>query len=148
MLNLVYFHYHDRSLSLLHKRSIREFIGFIFLTEKKKLHRLDYVFCGDDYLLELNKEYLNHNYYTDIITFSLPEIQKTITGEIYISLDRIKENAKKYDVNMRDEVLRVVFHGALHLCGYRDKSRNQIKIMRAKENKYLLLFKKLNSSSK
>lgn len=139
----VYFHYHHYTLSLTNKKAIRSFINNIFLHEKKRLGRLDYIFCGDNYLLEINKKYLKHNYYTDTITFNLSENSNIIKGEIYISIERIKENAEKYNSTFKEEALRVIFHGALHLCGYRDKNNAEIKAMRSAEKKYLLLFKNM-----
>ena len=137
----VYFHYNNKKLLLDSKKVLRDFIGRIFLLEKKKLQRLDYIFCGDEFLLEINKNYLMHNYYTDIITFNLSENKKVITGEIYISIDRIKENALQFNSSFTDEALRVIFHGALHLCGYNDKTKKEREEMLQKENKYLILFK-------
>ncbi len=117
------------------------FIEEIFLQEDIKLNKVVYVFCSDDFLLSLNKEFLGHNYYTDIITFDLSEAKTAITAEIYISIDRIKINATAYDVSDTKELLRVVFHGVLHLCGYKDKTKIEIAKMREAEDKYLFLYK-------
>jgi len=102
---------------------------------------LTYVFCSDDYLLDINRNFLQHDYYTDIITFDLSENNKQTIAEIYVSLDRIKDNAKTLETSPKDETLRVIFHGALHLCGYKDKSKADIKTMRAKEEYYIGLYK-------
>ncbi len=102
---------------------------------------LNFVFCSDEYLLKINKDFLNHNSLTDIITFDLKE--KTAThslGEIYISIDRVAENAKKFEATKETELRRVIFHGVLHLCGYKDKTVPQKKEMRSKEDYYLSLY--------
>lgn len=138
----IYFHYTDRSLSIKHKIPLKLFISSIFLKERKEINRIDYIFCSDDYLLNLNRKFLQHDFYTDIITFDLSANQKKIIAEIYISLDRIRDNSKKNKVSLREETYRVIFHGVLHLCGYKDKTKTEIKIMREKENFYLNLYKK------
>ena len=94
---------------------------------------LNYVFCGDDYLLEINQQYLNHDTLTDIITFDYCE-NKAINGEIYISIDRVKENAKERSVAFKDELHRVMVHGLLHLIGFKDKTKEQKTNMRAQED--------------
>lgn len=111
----------------------------IFSKEKILLNRLDYVFCSDEYLLKINQKFLKHDYYTDIITFDLSETKKT-QGEIYISIDRVRENAVLNSVFFKEELVRVLFHGALHLCGYKDKKKEEIVLMRKKENYYLNYF--------
>lgn len=140
MLN-IYFNYTDRRLRIKHKTRLKLFISSIFLKERKEINRIDYIFCSDDYLLNLNRNFLQHDFYTDIITFDLSANQKKIIAEIYISLDRIKDNAKKNKVSLQEETYRVIFHGVLHLCGYKDKTKIEIKIMREKENFYLNLYK-------
>lgn len=101
--------------------------------ESKEIVSLDYVFCSDDYLHKINVEYLNHDTYTDIITFDLGEpTDDAISGEIYISIDRVKENAQIHESRYKDELLRVVSHGLLHLIGYPDKSEQEALIMRCK----------------
>jgi probable rRNA maturation factor len=135
----VSFFYVDRVLRIKRKRLIRRFVSDIFSMEGKQLHHISYIFCSDNYLLEINKKYLAHDYYTDIITFDLSE-GEGIIGEVYVSLDRIVENALAMQVRQEQESLRVIFHGALHLCGYRDKIKSEITIMRAKEDHYLRLF--------
>lgn len=135
----VSFNYADRTLPLGQKRKIKAFIPIIFSTEQKKLDTLTYVFCSDEYLLSINIQYLNHNTYTDIITFDLSE-NKEIKGEIYISCDRVKENARNYGTSLFQEFLRVIFHGALHLCGYADKKVFERKTMKEKEDFYIDMF--------
>ena len=111
----------------------------IFRREKKKLRSLQYVFCSDEYLLQINKGFLKHDYYTDIITFDLSSSSE-VEGEVYISLDRVKENALSFSQSYYKELLRVIIHGALHLCGYKDKTKSQVAEMRKTEDLYLLLF--------
>ena len=118
---------------------MKEFIKEIFSAEGVSLDRLDYIFCSDEYLLQLNKTFLNHDYYTDIMTFDLSS-GAAVVGEIYVSVDRVKDNALKISSLYTNELLRVIFHGALHLCGYRDKTKREITIMREHEDYYLRLF--------
>ena len=131
------------SILIKNKKSIKDLISQIFLKEGKVLGRLQYVFCQDDYLLEINQSHLQHDYYTDIITFDLSDTLDETVGEIYISIDRVKENSTQHQTIFDQEILRVIFHGALHLCGYRDKTKREITIMRQKEEEYLLLFEKM-----
>ena len=116
---------------------VKEVIRDLFRKEKTRLKQLQYIFCSDEYLLQINKEHLQHNYYTDIITFDLSDTPEAVTGEIYISVDRVKDNAQNYEVSLKQELLRVIFHGALHLCGYKDKSEKDQVTMRKAEDKYL-----------
>lgn len=97
---------------------------------------ITYVFCSDDYLYQINVDFLNHHTYTDIISFDY-KLGKTLHGEIYISVDRVMDNAKRYDVEFYNELSRVMIHGILHYCGYKDKSDNEIELMREKEDYYL-----------
>jgi len=101
---------------------------------------INFIFCNDEYLLKINKEFLNHDYYTDIITFDYSE-NKIISGDLFLSLDRIRENANFFKIPLLDEILRVMIHGILHLVGYNDKNRNERKLMKEKENYYLEIFK-------
>lgn len=100
---------------------------------------MNYIFCSDTRLLEINKKFLNHDYYTDIISFDFSEGVST-QAEVYISIDRVKENARGLGVSFKSELHRVVFHGALHLCGYGDKTKKARETMRKKEDYYLLDF--------
>ena len=95
---------------------------------------LTYVFCHDDYLLEINQEFLNHDTLTDIITFDMSEDQENLQGEIYISVDRVKDNAEKFKVSYEQELHRVIFHGALHLCGFKDKRSSDKERMQQEED--------------
>ena len=105
----IQFFFLQQNTSLTKRISLKIFITGIFKKEKKKLENLTYIFCSDEYLLEINKSHLKHNYYTDIITFDLSEIKGPITGEIYISIDRVRDNAKTLGVTIKEELHRVIF---------------------------------------
>jgi probable rRNA maturation factor len=139
---MVSFHYADAKLNFSNKTRLKKFIPTIFKTEKTKLFRLQYIFCSDEYLLQINQSALQHDYYTDIITFNLTEKDSKlgIVGEIYISIDRILENAVTYKKSFEEEALRVIFHGALHLCGYKDKTKTDVFLMRLKEDQYIAAY--------
>lgn len=108
----------------------------IILSEGKKTGEINYIFCDDEYLLKINQDYLQHDYYTDIITFDYVK-GKTISGEIFVSLQRISDNASTLSKNYEEELRRVLAHGILHLSGYKDKSEEEEKEMRRKEDLYL-----------
>lgn len=108
----------------------------IILSEEKKLGDINYIFCDDEYLLKINQDYLQHDYYTDIITFDSVK-GKTISGEIFVSLQRISDNASTLSKNYEEELRRVLAHGILHLCGYKDKSEEEEQEMRSKEDFYI-----------
>lgn len=129
----IQFHF-PASIAISDRSRLKGFIQSIFKREKKALGSLNYVFCSDEYLLSINKAYLKHDFYTDIITFDLSSTKASIEGEIYISVDRVRENAKSFERPVREELHRVVFHGALHLCGYKDKSPKEAKLMREMED--------------
>ncbi len=131
------FFYHDRHPVFKSKTKLKQFVGSIFLMEKRKMENISYIFCSDKHLLGINKEFLDHDYYTDVITFNLGKPTDAIEGEVYLSFDRIKDNAKKMGVSINEELHRVIFHAALHLCGYKDKNKADIKVMRLKEEAYL-----------
>jgi rRNA maturation RNase YbeY len=137
---VVRFNYADvPPLKIKSKSAIKKTVVQIFLLETRELERINYIYCSDKFLLQINNSYLNHDYLTDIITFDLSEATGTI-GEVYISVDRVRENAVYQNTSFLEELARVVFHGALHLCGYRDKKKSEITIMRQKEEYYLHLF--------
>ncbi len=127
----------DVEFTLLQKRIISSWIRTTIHEEGFKLEQLNFIFCSDEYLLQVNRDYLDHDYYTDIITFSQAEDPAFIEGDIFISLDRVKENAGLYQVSVSQELKRVMIHGVLHLCGYTDASDEEKEIMRAQENLYL-----------
>jgi rRNA maturation RNase YbeY len=112
-------------------------LNFLFKNEKKNLGELNYIFCTDKFLLKINRDYLKGDYYTDVISFDLSDSSKEIMGEIYISLPRVKQNAKYFKQRFSNELLRVMFHGALHLCGYKDETSGQQFKMKKKEEHYL-----------
>ncbi|MBX3165189.1 MAG: rRNA maturation RNase YbeY [Bacteroidetes bacterium] len=121
------------SFTIKNKLKIKTWIANIITLEKKKLGQVNFVFTTDEDLLQTNIQFLNHNTYTDIITFDYCE-NKTINGDIIISLERVKENAGKFNVDFEDELKRVLIHGILHLCGYKDKTTKDSELMRKKEN--------------
>jgi rRNA maturation RNase YbeY len=125
--------------SFVSKKDLKEAVKNLAIQEGKVLKDLSLVFTDDDYLLEVNKQYLNHDYFTDVITFdysSFPEV----SGDVMISLDRVKDNAQSLNQSYELEFYRVVFHGVLHLCGYKDKTDADAKVMRAKEDFYINRF--------
>jgi len=132
-----------KSFVLNNKNKIRLLIKKLTLEEEKGLSFLNIIFCSDEYLLEINKKHLKHDYYTDVITFDYSEKSKNIEGDVYISVDRVKENATKYKENKNIELIRTIVHGVLHLSGYKDKTKKEKEIMTTKENKYLSLYKKI-----
>lgn len=138
----------DKSAILGHRTSLKLFLEKQINKKGLKLGSLNYVFCSDKYLLAINKQFLQHNYYTDIISFDLSEKPGILIGEIYISIDRVKENAKTHAATISSELLRVIFHGALHFCGYKDKKPEDAKKMRAQEDKWLKMFHVEHLSSK
>jgi rRNA maturation RNase YbeY len=140
----VYFFY-EIPVSLRERTTLKRFIESIFRSEKKKLSALNYVFCSDKRLLEINRQFLKHDFYTDIITFPLSGPKMPIEAEIYISIDRVRENASLLDESFSTELKRVIFHGALHLCGYGDKTKAEKEKMRNKEDYYLRKYRKMRS---
>lgn len=133
---MIHFHF-LAEVSLRERSRLKSFLPSIFKKEKRQLAELQYIFCSDDYLLAINKQYLDHDYYTDIITFDLSEPDQPINAEIYISVDRVRDNARSFGTSLRKELHRVIFHGALHLCGYRDKNSKEEQLMRKMEDQYL-----------
>jgi len=140
------FNYLDSTLSLKNKTQVKAFIPLIFKKEKKGLNFINYIFCTDETLLVLNKQQLNHDYYTDILTFELSTTKNT-EAEIYISTERVKDNAKSLREPYEKEILRVLFHGVLHLCGYKDKTKKEQATMRQKEDFYINEYYNKDSST-
>jgi probable rRNA maturation factor len=136
----IYFHFLAGRFSLTQRTRLKAFIKILFKKEGYRIDTINYIFCNDAYLLEINKTYLKHHTLTDIITFPLYEKGSPISSDIYISVDRVKENAKLFGVSFKEEIHRVIFHGALHLCGYKDKSKGDSLLMRQMEEKYLSLY--------
>jgi probable rRNA maturation factor len=133
----VQFYFQHTGLTLKDRNKLKAFLLALFKKEKTRIATLNYIFCSDQYLLEINKGFLQHNYYTDIITFNLAAKNGPVEGEIYISLDRVRENARDLHQYYNTEFHRVIFHGALHLCGYPDKTSKEVSLMRKKEDYYL-----------
>lgn len=136
----ILFFYNTVQPYLPHRAQLKLFIAKLFLAERKKLQSLNYIFCTDDFLLDVNKAYLNHDFFTDIISFELASKKEPTIGEIYISVDRVRENAKNLGCSFKEEIHRVIFHGALHLCGYKDKTVAEQNKMRNLEDQYLDLY--------
>jgi len=131
------FYFINTHVTLTDRKKLKLFIATIFKKEQKTLNSLNVIFCTDEYLLEMNIKFLHHNFFTDVITFDLSEEAGGVSGEVYISADRVKENATLLGVSTNNELHRVIFHGILHLCGYKDKSKEEILQIRKAENKYL-----------
>lgn len=136
----VYFFFQGVKFTLTKRTVLKKYIESIFRKEGKSLKSINYIFCTDKALLEINCQFLSHDFYTDIITFDLSE-SKEIQAEIYISIDRVKENAVQLGIPFKSELQRVIFHGVLHLCGYRDKTREDQARMREKEDFYIKALK-------
>lgn len=133
----VLFHTAEIDFNLPNSESISTWIKATIAAEEQELSSLNFIFCDDKYLHQINVAYLNHDTLTDVITFPYTELPAPIAGDIYISIDRIKENAEKFKVPFIKELKRVIIHGVLHLCGYGDKSKAEQKVMRTKEDFYL-----------
>ncbi len=127
----------DKNTTLTNRLALKAFIEKGLKKEGIAIDTLQYVFCSDKFLLNINKSFLNHDYFTDIISFDLSETKGPLIGEVYISVDRVKDNAKTHKTSYTEELLRVIFHGALHFCGYKDKKPSDAKEMRTQENKWL-----------
>ncbi len=117
-------------------RMYKDWLSVVCVEEQKELNEVNLIFCSDEYLLKMNIEFLQHDYYTDIISFDYCE-GKLISGDLFISKDRVCENAIINKVGFSMELNRVVVHGVLHLCGYKDKSEDEVDVMRGKEDYYL-----------
>src|ERR1700753_4099489 len=113
---VIFFHFLEGGFTLSDRRRLKLFILTLFKKEKKKPGEIRYIFCSDDYLLDVNRQFLHHDFYTDIITFELSEPGQPINAEIYISVDRVRDNARSFGTSLKKELHRVIFHGALHLC--------------------------------
>ncbi|HLT08846.1 MAG TPA: rRNA maturation RNase YbeY [Cyclobacteriaceae bacterium] len=130
----IHFFQEDISFNLPQKIKTKKWLNQIALEEGFRITELNYIFCSDEYLHAINVDYLNHDTYTDIITFDNSDQEDIIEGDIFISIDRIRENAELQKQNFQDELLRVLSHGLYHLSGYKDKLEQEIKIMRSKED--------------
>jgi probable rRNA maturation factor len=132
----VFFFYEKQGFVLQNRGQLKQFIASIFRREKTALDSLNYIFCSDKRLAEINRQFLHRSYYTDIISFDLAD-DGPVQGEIYISIDRVRENSKQLGLSFKSEIHRVIFHGALHLCGYDDKTLKLKTQMSQKEDQYL-----------
>ena len=133
--------YYDQHVTskLKDKKRLSTFLQALIRVQRPEVKTIDltYIFCHDDYLLEINQQFLQHNTLTDIITFDMSEEDRALQGEIYISTDRVQENAAKFKTGYNEELHRVIFHGALHLCGFKDKKPADKQRMRAEEDRCL-----------
>jgi len=136
----VQFFYLQKNPGFRDRVKLKQFISKLFKLESKKLGHLSIIFCSDNYLLSINESYLNHSDYTDVISFELSDSPDLIEGEIYISIDRVKENARIFKMAYNEELHRVIFHGLLHLCGYKDKLKSDQAQIRNKEDRYLNMY--------
>ena len=135
---MIYYHFENISELKIPEQKLSDWLESVCKSESASLHELNYIFCSDSYLLKINQQYLSHDYFTDIITFDHSNNQDEIMGDIYISIDRVQENAKTYKVAFESELFRVIVHGLLHLLGYDDHG-DAVKEMRTKEDSYLSL---------
>ncbi len=131
----IFFHQEEIDFVLVDEERISNWLEALILEEKKEYSNINFIFCNDAYLLKKNQEYLDHDTYTDIITFQYNE--EPLEGDIFISIERVEENAKELTTSFKSELNRVLAHGVLHLCGYGDKSDEEKKVMRGKEDFYL-----------
>lgn len=130
-------HYFYENVSPIEEEEKRaNWIEQLIAEEGKKAGKINYILCDDDYLIKINQQYLHHDFYTDVVTFDYCK-GTIISGDIFLSLQRVLDNAKTLKTNQEQEINRVLAHGVLHLCGYNDKSEAEIKTMRAKEAHYL-----------
>lgn len=143
---MIYFIYNERKPTRIKIKKLKATINKIFEKANKNIGTVNYIFCSDDYLLNLNKQFLNHDTYTDIITFDLSNSKSTVDAEVYISLDRVKDNSVFLKTTLESETARVILHGALHLCGYKDKTKAAKITMRAKEEEFLRVYYKPKSA--
>jgi probable rRNA maturation factor len=132
----ILFHTLDADPQLKQKNALKRWISDCIFLENKKPGDINVIFCSDEHLLGMNRTHLNHDYYTDIITFDFGE-GDTVSGDLYISFDRVKDNANQNGTSLQNETYRVIIHGVMHLCGYKDKQKKDIVVMRQKEEKCL-----------
>ncbi len=134
---MIRFFNEDTAYKLAQKQRVRQWLTAQAKQEGVKIGELNYVFCSDEYLLQVNRDHLDHDYYTDIITFDNSETEGVIEGDIFVSVDRVADNAGQLGVVPDQEMRRVLAHGLLHLCGYGDKTPDDQQAMRAKEDQWL-----------
>lgn len=136
---MISFHTEDIKFNLKNKTILKKWIGSVIEKKKRKTGELNFIFCSDEHLLGINRQYLNHDTYTDIITFdySKEDVKQPVSGDIFISIDRVKENAEKFSKPFENELQRVIIHGVLHLLGYKDKNKTAKEEMTKEEDKAL-----------
>ncbi|WP_353777126.1 rRNA maturation RNase YbeY [Winogradskyella sp. 3972H.M.0a.05] len=134
---MINYHY-ETEFQLKDEQSFSDWISRVISDEECSEGEINYIFCDDDYLLKINQDYLNHDTYTDIISFDY-SVGKTLQGDVFISVERVKENSGKFNTDFDKELQRVMVHGILHYCGYKDKDSEDQKIMRSKEDHYISL---------
>jgi rRNA maturation RNase YbeY len=137
----ILFHTIDADPQLKQKNALKRWISACIFAENKKPGDINVIFCSDEHLLEMNRKHLNHDYYTDIITFDFSQTD-TVSGDLYISFDRVVDNANQNGATIKNETYRVIIHGVMHLCGYKDKSKSDALLMRKQEEKCLSKFDK------
>ena len=135
---MIEFNY-ETGFSLENEAAISNWIVGVIQSENKRIGEISYIFCDDEYLLQINQEHLQHDYYTDIISFDYT-VGNEISGDLFISIERVKDNAVDFNVSFEDELRRVMVHGVLHYCGYKDKTEADVVLMRSKEDEKLAMF--------
>ena len=135
---MISFNY-ETNFQLDNETQFSDWISKVILSESKKEGDINYVFCDDEYILEINKQYLDHDYYTDIISFDY-SVGNELNGDIFVSIERVKENATDFNATFDEELKRVIIHGILHYCGYKDKSEEDEALMRSKEDDKTKMF--------
>jgi rRNA maturation RNase YbeY len=135
---MISFNY-ELDFTLENEQAYEDWISEVIISENKTEGEINYIFCDDDYLLEINQQYLDHDTLTDIISFDY-SIGNDLHGDVFISIDRVRENALDFNVSFQEELKRVMVHGVLHYCGYKDKSENDEKLMRQKEDEKMKMF--------
>jgi probable rRNA maturation factor len=137
---MIRFFNEDTAYKLAQRQHIRQWLTAQAKQEGMKIGELNYIFCSDEYLLQMNRDHLNHDYYTDIITFDNSDTEGKISGDIFVSVERVADNATQLGLEPAQEMSRVLAHGLLHLCGYGDKTTDEQQIMRQKEDTWLAAF--------
>jgi rRNA maturation RNase YbeY len=135
---MISFNY-ELEFKLSNEEQFSSWISKVILSENKKEGDINYIFCDDEYILEINKQYLQHDYYTDIISFDY-SVGNELHGDIFVSIERVKENASDFNVGFDEELKRVIIHGILHYCGYKDKTDQDEQLMRQKEDEKIKMF--------
>lgn len=135
---MINFNY-ETDFELSNEKAIQQWLSNVIVSEEKREGEINYIFCDDDYLLEINQQYLDHDTLTDIISFDY-SVGKELHGDIFISVERVRENATDFGVSFEEELLRVLSHGVLHYCGYKDKTESDEMVMRQKEEEKMKMF--------